>query len=184
MSKKSKVHESDESYVPLSRGIRRYLRTYSLGAQALYTWILTGADWRSGDDYGVISTTISELSDGLGASGNSIRKYLHELSNGWPLSMLSRSGKTAPPFVEITSTGQKRAQALRIRIIKAKMSAICFKKNGQNERNDNQPRKTRKKKPSEPEIINPDTIEEEIEDHVQGLIDQIVRHSNVRKERK
>lgn len=181
MSKKFSVPESDESYVPLSRGIRNYQKTYSLGAQALYQWILTGADWRTGSDYGCLDTTIAELCEGLGVSGNSIRKYLHELSNGWPLSILSRSGETAPPFVEITCSGTRRAKTLRIKILKAKMSAACYKKNG-NTDTAKPPEKPRPR-PSEPLIIDSDSIEEEIEDHVQELIDQIVRHTDVRKEK-
>ena len=167
----AKEYESDETYVPLSRGIRPYLKTYTSTAISLYNWILSGAEWKSGKDYGTLWTSYKEMSDALRRSGNTIRKAIHELSSGYPLSMLSRSGETAPPFIEIAEeSGTTRDKRIKIRILKAKMSGKCFQAANGKKKKAPARRKSPRQDPLEPRIDDPDTIEAEVDDYVSALI--------------
>lgn len=116
-----------ETFLPLSRGLRRYQRTYTPIGVSLYLWVLQGADWRLGKDYGVLETSVAEMAAGLGLSRPSIKAALKELSRGYPFSFLSRSGETAPAFIEILAKMKRGRDVIyRIRLLKAKLRLADF----------------------------------------------------------
>lgn len=125
-----------ETFLPLSRGIRKYQRVYTGNGISLWLWILQGADWRPGTEYGILEATLREMREGLGMDRKTIQATLRELSRGYPFPMLSRSGKdTAPSLIDILSKGKRGRQTLyRIRILKAKLRLKDFERftgNGQ-----------------------------------------------------
>lgn len=113
-----------ETFLPLSRGLRKYQRVYTATAISLYLWLLQGADWRPGRNFGILTATLREMREGLASDRKTIQAALSELDRGYPFPQLSRNGSgTAPPFIKIISEHSGRGKPTRycIRIRKAKL---------------------------------------------------------------
>ncbi len=113
-----------ETFLPLSRGLKKYQRVYTPTAISLWLWLLQEADWRPGRDFGALTATLRELKEGLALDRKTIQAALSELDRGYPFPQLSRNGSgTAPPFIKILSEhhGRGKSTIYRIRIRKAKL---------------------------------------------------------------
>ena len=118
---------SRSNYVPISRGLRPYLGVYSPLAVTLYVLLLQDAEWRPGPDHGKVQVTIKGLREDLGWHPQTIRKSIDELVKGHPIRLITRSNRTAPPFIEILKTeGRTRGKKITIQILKPKLTARAF----------------------------------------------------------
>lgn len=119
---------TEETFLPLSRGLRKYQRVYTPAAMSLYLWLLQGAEWRPGPDYGTVEATLLEMREGLALDRKTIKTALKELERGYPFPFLSRTGTdTAPAFILIEKISKRGRQTLyRIRILKAKLRLSDF----------------------------------------------------------
>ena len=111
------------SYVVLSRGIKPYLKAYSGNEVKVYNYLIIGAEWREGPDKGIWTGPPSELVKGCNLSYKTVVACLATLSLG----IFAGRGGTAPPFIEVLEdVGQTKGKVLRIRILKAKLTARDF----------------------------------------------------------
>jgi len=111
------------SYVVLSRGIKPYLRAYSGNEIKIYNYLIVCAEWRDGPDKGIWTGPPLELVKGCGLSYKTVIGALATLSLGI---FAGRKG-TAPPFIEVLEDeGQTKGKVLRIKILKAKLTARDF----------------------------------------------------------
>jgi len=119
--------QSSEPYVPLSKGLREHLGAYSGNALKTYIWLLTGAGWLLGPDYGIVEFCIVDLMSGGGLARNTAKATLQELARGYPVGILSKNKQAAPALIDILeSRGSTRGKVYRVRIRRAKMTAACF----------------------------------------------------------
>jgi hypothetical protein len=159
---------NNPTYVPLSRGIREHLPTYSSNAFKVYLFLLTGAEHKSGPDYGTLWTTTKEICDGTGLSPNTVRASIRELTRGH-VSLLSPSGKSADPFCSIIENdGDTRAKRIRFRIEKAKISARDFHK-------EVDPARARGELPDDADAADADDAEREVENLLDGFVDDVLK---------
>lgn len=180
----SSIPESDETYVPVSRGFGQYQKTYTAAAQSMFLHFLFVADWRlDSPEYGTLWTGYADIADALGLSGNTVRRCLKELEQGYPLGMLSRSGEPAPAFIEILgSKGVARSKRIRVRILKAKLSPKCYnRKNGNGKPAEPLLARARASAKVVPAEVDPETAAAEVEDVVGRLIGSVADKVDVRK---
>jgi len=134
------------SWIPLSRGIEPYLGSYTPEAITLYLTLALRADWREGKDYGVVEVSVgacpalaalerqdpigkaADLSARLGMDRRTVSARLRELALGNPIGILTPNRESSPPFIKILEEkGRTKGKTLRIKILKAKLTAKVFR---------------------------------------------------------
>jgi hypothetical protein len=137
--------KSQNTYIPLSRGIEPYLGVYSSSAIVAYIQIGLRAIWKVGPDHGTVELSLGpnrrleeqqakhpigvlpNLAGRLGMDRKTARRVLAELAKGHKVGILTRTRTTAPPFIEILETrGKTKDKTFIVRILKAKLSARQF----------------------------------------------------------
>lgn len=111
---------SNNSYVPLSRGIIPYLKSYSGNAIKLYIYLLLIAEWK-GDYKGVAEFTFNEVEEKVSVTKKTAIRALHELEAGH-----KEKGNKAPSFIKILCMAKARGKKSKVVIRKAKLTAPDF----------------------------------------------------------